>query len=51
MEITAEFRDGRKAIYTRAIWDLLVTDADVIAIMDNQTGEILFNRNMEGPPI
>ena len=39
-EIRATFRDGRQATYTTAIIPLMMTDPDVIEIMDLETGEI-----------
>lgn len=41
-EITAHFRDGRAAVYTSLIFDLLKTDPAVEMIIDTKTGEILF---------
>lgn len=42
--ITATFKNGCKVVYTDAVYGLLTTDADVVDIMDNSTGEILFAR-------
>ena len=42
--ITAQFKDGRKVAYTMAVWNLLVSDKDVICIYDGETGEIFFYR-------
>lgn len=41
-EITVTFKNGRKIVYTTEIFRLLTTDPDVIDIMDNATGEIIF---------
>lgn len=39
--IQATFRDGRKAVYTDAVLAMMMGDADVIEIIDMQTGEVL----------
>lgn len=41
-EITVTFKNGHKAVYTMNIFNLLKTDPDVIDIIDNATGEIIF---------
>lgn len=43
-EIMVTFTNNRTAVYTMAIYDLLITDRTVKEIMDNRTGEILFER-------
>lgn len=43
-EITVTFTNNKTAVYTMAIYDLLITDRTVKEIMDNRTGEILFER-------
>ena len=44
MEILAKFRDGREAVYTTGIFELLVTDPFVEWIVDANTGEILYEK-------
>ena len=39
--IKATFKDGRKATYTKAVLTLMMYDADVVEIVDLETGEIL----------
>jgi hypothetical protein len=41
-EITAHFTDGSTAIYTMAIYNLLITDKAVNCITDNDTGEVIY---------
>ena len=41
-EITVTFKNGSKIVYTTEIFRLLTTDPDVIEIMDNTTGEIIY---------
>ena len=41
-EITAHFADGSAAVYTMAIYNLLITDKTVICITDNDTGEVIY---------
>jgi len=41
-EITAHFTDGSAAVYTMAIYNLLITDKAVELITDNNTGEIIY---------
>ena len=40
--ITAHFADGSTAIYTMAIYNLLITDKAVNCITDNDTGEVIY---------
>jgi hypothetical protein len=40
--ITAHFVDGSVAVYTMAIYNLLITDNAVEYITDNNTGEIIY---------
>lgn len=40
--ITAHFADGSTAVYTMAIYNLLITDKAVRYITDNNTGEIIY---------
>ena len=42
MPIIARFRDGTEAEYTTDIFFLLVTDPDVVDIVDGTTGEVLY---------
>ena len=37
------FKDGRNAIYTEEVIEMMKSDPDVFAILDNETGEILYN--------
>jgi hypothetical protein len=39
--ITAHFTDGSTAVYTMAIYNLLITDKAIECITDNKTGEII----------
>ena len=41
-EITAHFADGSSAVYTMAIYGLLITDKAVKYITDNDTGEVIY---------
>ena len=41
-EITAHFADGSTAVYTMAIYNLLITDKTVNCITDNDTGEVIY---------
>lgn len=41
-EITAHFVDGSSAVYTMAIYNLLITDKAVEYITDNDTGEVIY---------
>lgn len=41
MEILATFKDGRQAIYTYSIFELLMSDDLVVEIVDLTTGEVL----------
>lgn len=41
MKILAEFRDGRTAVYTYGIFELLCTDKNVVKIIDMKTGRRL----------
>ena len=41
-EITAHFADGSTAVYTMAIYGLLITDKAVKYITDNNTGEVIY---------
>lgn len=41
-EITAHFVDGSSAVYTMAIYNLLITDKTVNCITDNDTGEVIY---------
>lgn len=43
-EIVVAFKDGSSGIYTMNIFDLLKSDPDVLEIMDNETGELLYYR-------
>lgn len=43
-KITATFINGRRIVYTTNIYRLLTTDPQVIEIIDNETGEIIFTR-------
>ena len=43
-EIIVTFANGRKILYTMAIYGLLITDPEVIDIMDTTTGEILYTK-------
>ena len=38
--IKATFADGRQAIYTTAVLNMMIEDNDVVEIMDMETGEI-----------
>ena len=40
--ITAHFVGGSTAVYTMAIYNLLITDKAVEHITDNDTGEIIY---------
>ena len=40
--ITAHFIDGSAAVYTMAIYKLLITDKATECITDNNTGEIIY---------
>lgn len=40
--VTAEFRNGEQVVYTKQMFGLLATDKNIIEIVDNQTGEILY---------
>ena len=40
--VLVTFKDGRQASYTKAVYELLITDEDVIEIVDEETGEVLF---------
>jgi len=42
--INVTFSNGQNADYTMQIWVLLVTDPEVVLIVSNETGEILFER-------
>ena len=42
MEIIVTFKNGRKVNYTMNIYNLLMTDPDVMEIMDANTGEMLY---------
>jgi len=44
MEITIYFRNHEPDVYTMRIYNLAVTDPDVVMIVSNETGEILFER-------
>lgn len=37
----ATFADGREALYTEAVLPLMISDPDVIEIMDCETGELI----------
>ena len=39
--IQATFKDGRKAIYTDSVLSMMINDADVVEIIDMETGEVL----------
>lgn len=39
--IEARFKDGRKAIYTNSMLHLMETDADIVEVIDLDTGEVL----------
>ena len=39
--IRTTFADGRQAVYTDSILDMMMGDKDVVEIMDMETGEIL----------
>ena len=39
--IQATFKDGRKAIYTDSVLIMMINDADVVEIIDMETGEVL----------
>ena len=45
--IRVTFRNGRYAHYTMAIYDLLITDPEVVEILDCGTGEILYYKEEE----
>lgn len=42
--VIAYFSDGTSETYTKAILDLLKTDVCVTAIVDGETGEIIFEK-------
>lgn len=42
--IVAVLKSGREGNYTTNIYNLLVSDPDVITIYDAMTGEIMFSR-------
>ena len=42
--ITATFTNGNKATYTTAIIEMLKTDAAIIELVNDQTGEVIFYR-------
>lgn len=44
MKITIYFKNHEPAVYTMRIYNLAVTDPDVVMIVSNETGEILFER-------
>ena len=39
--LKVKFRDGRTATYTQSVLDLLLTDSDVVEVIDLRTGELL----------
>lgn len=41
-KIAVTFADGRKVVYTMAIFGLLLTDASVRLIVDVATGKVLY---------
>lgn len=41
-KIRATFKDGREAVYTMYIFDLLSTDPDIQHITSEETGELLY---------
>ena len=41
--ITAYFKNGQRVDYTMAIFKLLKTDKDVAAVIDGDTGEVLYS--------
>ena len=43
-KIVAVFRSGRECEYTTNIYNLLITDPDIVTIYDYETGEILFTK-------
>ena len=44
MIITVLFVNGRKVDYTTAIYNLLITDPEVLMITEKSTGAILYKR-------
>ena len=44
--IEATFKDGRKVKYNKSAMDGMMTDADVIKVIDLETGEVLIDRNL-----
>lgn len=42
--IEAKFKDGRRVKYTRGVLDSMMTDADVVEVIDLETGEVLIDR-------
>lgn len=42
--IVAIFKSGREEHFTTNIYNLLITDPDVVTIYNNLTGEIMFSR-------
>ena len=44
MEILVYFVGGQSAVYTTAIWDLLITAPEVEIICSATTGEVIWER-------
>jgi hypothetical protein len=44
--IIVQFKDGRSAMYTAAILNLLTTDSDVDIIIDGLTGELIYSSEL-----
>ena len=47
-KIQATFRNGEKVNYTSATMELLKTDKTVVEIVSLDTGEIYFERDLDG---
>lgn len=41
MVVIATFKDGRQVKYTQSVLPLLMTDPDVITVINAETGEII----------
>lgn len=48
MLIQVEFKDGKKVFYTEQVISLLMSDKDVIEVINAQTGELMCYTDSKG---